>query len=265
MAVPPVLGTVTQLWRFPVKSMQGEQVAASELGPQGLTGDRGWAVRDTTTGKVLSAKRVGALLSATARRRDGMVTITLPDGQVLAAGEPATDAALSAWLDRPVRLAEADPADPGAFEMTVDPLDEDAPLIELPCPPGTFLDAAAAHLLTTASLAAAARLHPTGSWDVRRFRPTMLIETGLIDPAAGEEWVEDAWIGTSLAVGDAALTVFAPTVRCAMPTRSQGDLPADADIARTVTTSHNSNLGVYAAVTAAGAVAVGDTLTPLTD
>ncbi|CAN5856075.1 MOSC domain-containing protein [soil metagenome] len=251
-----VLGAISELWRFPVKSMQGERIDDGHLTERGLEGDRRYALRDATTGKVLSAKRVAPLLEAGARWAGDEVIITLPDGTEVEAADPGADATLSSWLDRDVRLAAADPAEPGAYEMGVDPIDDDAPVIEFPCPPGTFLDAAAAHLLTTASLTDAAASHPAGRWDVRRFRPTMLVE---VDPATVEgPFPEDAWIGAAVQAGAAGLMVFAPTVRCAMPTRAQGDLPRDADIARTVTSQHASNLGVYAAVTTPGAIAVGD-------
>jgi uncharacterized protein YcbX len=245
-------GTVAQIWRFPVKSMRGEQVTEGVLGEQGLEGDRQWGVVDAATGKVLSAKREARLLDASARLLGGQVEMSLPDGSIVAGADPGADAALSAWLGRDVRLDQASPDRPAAYEMHVDNTDETSATIELPCPPGTFLDAAAVHLLTTASLRAAGRQHPGGAWDVRRFRPTVLVDCD------GEDWVEDAWIGSAVGVGSATVMVFAPTVRCAIPTRAQDGLPRDLDIARTVNREHGANLGVYAAVTTPGPVRVGD-------
>lgn len=257
------LATVRELWRFPVKSMQGERVGAAVLGPAGLDGDRRYALRRSDTGQVLSAKRYGELLQAAASTdADGGVRIRLPDGTELAATDPSVHQALSDFLGLDVRLEAAAADEPAAYQMAVDPLDEGAPVIEIPCPPGTFLDAAAAHLLTTASLEAARRLHPDGEWDVRRFRPTALLEAD--DPEASDGFAEDGWIGEELWLGEATLTVFAPTVRCAMPTRPQPGLASDPDIARTTRDHHGSNLGVYAAVSSPGEVAEGDSLTVLT-
>jgi len=166
-------GTITQLWRFPVKSMQGEQVERSTLGPAGLDGDRRYALVHDDTGKVLTAKRYGDLLLATARTKGDQVVIALPDGTEHLAGDPDTDAAITAWLGQPCHLAEP-PAGAGApeFDMSFDAEHPDQDMFAWPVAAGTYLDLAGAHLLTTSSLAAGRRLHPDGDWDVRRFRPT---------------------------------------------------------------------------------------------
>lgn len=243
---------VVQVWQHPVKSMRGGRVAAGRLGERGLDGDRRWAVVDVADGRALSAKWEPTLLTAAARFDGDRVVVTLPDGRDLAAGEPASDAALSDWLGRDVRLERADPAVRRAWRMHVDPLDDGSPERELRSPPGSFVDAAAAHLLTTAALAAAAALHPEGDWDVRRFRPTAVVDA----PGAG--FVEDDWVGCRVRVGAAAVRVLKPTDRCSMTVRAQGDLPGDADIFRTLARHHDRNLGVYAAVVEEGDVAEGD-------
>ena len=250
-----VVGRVAQLWRFPVKSMQGSPVEQLEVGPTGVAGDRGWAVVDPAAGKVLSAKSWPALLLASAATApDGTVTITLPDGPTLAAGDPATDEALSAYLDHPVEVIRPPSGDGLPYDLPTEAWDDTSPTWEFPGPPGgPFVDLAAAHLLTTASLRAAAKLHPDGAWDVRRFRPTALVE------ADGDEFVEDAWVGTPVSLGDeVVLNPFMPTVRCALPTRGQPGLPKDPDIARTLRDHHGLNLGVYCAVDRPGTVRVGD-------
>src|SRR5687767_9233806 len=98
------VGTVAELWRYPVKSMQGERVERLEVGPGGAVGDRTLAVVDPALGKVLSAKLHAPLLEASARIDGGDVVVTLPDGTSHAASDPGVHAALSAWLDREVRL-----------------------------------------------------------------------------------------------------------------------------------------------------------------
>ena len=243
---------VKEIWRHPVKSLQGERLDTADIEEGGLASDRRWGLRDPSTGRVLSAKREGRLLEATARLRDGEPEITLPDGEQLVGVGPAVDAALSAWLGRDVCLERADESRPASYDMHVDPEDDASPMITLQTPPGTFLDAGAVHLLTTASLAAMAGRHPDGRWHRRRFRPTLLVEVD------GDGFVEDEWIGSSVQAGDVELAVFAPTVRCAMTTRAQPGLPADVGIARSVKRDHGMSLGVYAAVRRPGRVSVGD-------
>ncbi|MEX2292983.1 MAG: MOSC N-terminal beta barrel domain-containing protein [Acidimicrobiales bacterium] len=246
------LGTVAELWRYPVKSFQGEQVDRLDLAAGGATGDRLLAVVDPAAKKVLSAKRYEVLLMASARLDGGDVVLTLPDGSEHPASDPHVHDALSAWLDLEVRL-EAPPTE-GVFpmEMHTGMSDESTPLFDWPGPQGTWLDLADVHWLTTASLAAASALAPDGSWDVRRFRPTALIETD----AAG--WPEDAW--TSIAVGAVESDVFMPTPRCTMPSRAQPGLDRDLTIGTTLRDRHDNNLGVYASITLGGRVSIGDTV-----
>jgi uncharacterized protein YcbX len=246
------LGTVAQLWRYPVKSFQGEPVERLEIGPGGATGDRVYAVVDPVAGKVLSAKRYAELLLASARWEGDEVVLMLPDGDEHAAGDPKVHVALSEWLDLDVRL-ERPPAE-GVYpmEMYTGMSDEDTPVFDWPGPAGTWLDLADAHWLTTASLAAAAELHPDGEWDVRRFRPTALID------APGPGFVEDGW--TAIQVGQVASDVFMPTPRCSMPSRAQPGLARDKAIGTTIRDRHDNNLGAYASIATGGTITVGDTV-----
>lgn len=249
------IGTVAELWRFPVKSMQGFPTDRVVVGPDRIEGDREWAVVDPAEGKVLSAKRWGKLLLASAAVDDGAVVVTLPDGSSHAAGDPATDAALSAFLDRDVRMQPPSAGDGMPYDVPYEAWAPDTSDVwQFPGPPGgPFVDLAAAHVLTTASLRAAAGLHPDGEWDVRRFRPMAVLDV------EGEGFVEDEWVGTPVALGtDVVLDPFMPTVRCAMITRAQPGLGSDAEIARTLNREHSLNLGLYCAISAPGTVAVGD-------
>ena len=246
------VGTVAEVWRYPIKSFQGERVERLEMGPGGAAGDRTLAVVDPAAGKVLSAKRYAQLLMASARVEGDDVVITLPDGKEHLASDPGIHAALSAWLDRDVRL-ERPPAE-GVFpmEMYSGMSDEDTPVFDWPGPEGTWLDLADAHWLTSASLAAAAALHPAGTWDVRRFRPTALID------AAGDGFVEDGW--SSIELGSVTSDIFMPTPRCSMPSRAQPGFERDTAIGTTIRDRHDNNLGVYGSITRSGPVAVGDTV-----
>jgi uncharacterized protein YcbX len=247
------IGTVEQLWRYPVKSFQGEQVDVLEVGPGGAHGDRVLAVVDPAAKKVLSAKRYPDLLLASARLVGDDVRLRLPDGSEHDAADPDVHDALSSWLDLDVRLA-APPADEVfPMEMHTGMSDESTPLFDWPGPPGTWLDLADVHWLTRASLEAAQELHPEGQWDVRRFRPTALISTD------ADGWPEDAW-GT-VEVGGVASEVLMPTPRCTMPSRAQPGLDRDTTIGTTIRDRHDNNLGVYARVTHGGSIRVGDTVT----
>ncbi len=244
------VGTVVQVWRYPVKSFQGELVDSLDLAPGGATGDRTLAVVDPAAGKVLSAKRYADLLMASARVDGERVVVTLPDASEHAADDPDVHQALSAWLGLEVRLTSppADRVFPMEYYSGLS--DEDSPVLDWAGPPGTWLDLADAHWLTTSSLAAIAAERPDGQWDVRRFRPTALIETST------PGFVEERW--ASMEVGSVGCEVFMATVRCSMPSRAQPGLERDKAIGTTIRDSNGNNLGVYGSVTQSGAVRVGD-------
>lgn len=259
-----VVGRVAELWRFPVKSFQGEPMDEVDVAQTGVVGDRRYALRDVRTGKILSAKRLGVLLEATARTQDGEVTFTLPDGNEYSAADPGVCEALSLWLGFEVTMEEASAQDPnGVYEFAFDIDDApDAEYFDISIPPGGFVDLAGAHLLTTASLATVAAHYVEGTWDIRRFRPTALIDTG-----AAEGYVEDAWIGATVTLGTASVAPNMPTIRCVMPTRPQpsidGRPPLERDkvVSKTITAEHGSNLGVYCSIASPGHIAVGDPVT----
>jgi uncharacterized protein YcbX len=249
---------LTGIWRHPVKSFQGEALEATEIDVDGMRADRAWGVRDTTTGRILTARREPRLLFATATV-DGELPplITLPDGTTCTASGSHADAALSAWLDRPVTLSDAATAPPSAAEMFADATDDTSQAVEWTMPPGRFVDVLPLLVLTTASLRTGASAHPSGVWDVRRFRPNLLVD---VDE---QGWVEDAWCGRVLKVGDVELDVNAPCVRCTMVTRAQPGLDRDLDVYRTLSHEHGATFGVWASVRTPGTVRLGDTVSVL--
>lgn len=257
---------VAELWHYPVKSLQGGPVDSLEVTAAGIVGDRRWGIVPTDADRVLSAKRVPELLDARVDD-DGTPVITLPTGARVAVTDPAVHDALSGWLGRPVRLRSTD--DPSAtaglaYDMTFDPPDDDAEVFAIPVPPGTFLDLAPVHLLTTATLRGCAAARPDLDWDVRRFRPNVVIDT------PGEAFGEDAWAGRQLHLGEVVLRVTQPTVRCAMPLRAQParrDDPTSDPLARQpglhdalveLNAAFPNHLGVYAEVIVPGTVRIGD-------
>jgi len=244
---------VLEIWRYPVKSMQGERLAEGRLTELGLEADRHWALRDRRTGKLVSAKQDRNILFASSRLAGEEVEITMPDGRILTAATPGVDAELSAWLGRDVTLEVAEPTTSGVYDLALDPVDEASETVEYPTPDGSFLDAGAVHLLSNSSLRTMATTAPTSNWDKRRFRPTLLIE---VDGEA--PYPEDEWVGSAVRVGETTLTVLMPTIRCGMPGRGQPGLEAEPDVVRVTKQAHNSLLGVYAMVDVEGVVREGD-------
>ncbi|HEY2297172.1 MAG TPA: MOSC N-terminal beta barrel domain-containing protein [Jatrophihabitans sp.] len=245
---------LVEIVRYPVKSLQGEAVSAAEIEVDGLRGDRRWGIRDENTGKILTGRREPQLLfAAAALTPDGEPVITLPTGVICDEPGAKTDAALSEWLGKPVRLVKSVGAPGAAAEYFADATDDASQAVEWIMPAGRFVDALPLLVLTTASLRTAAGLHPDGDWQVRRFRPNLVLDVD------GEGWVEDAWCGSStVRIGAVALQPQEPCVRCTMVTRPQPDVHEDRDIFRTLARNHAGLFGAWTAVGTGGTVRVGD-------
>jgi uncharacterized protein YcbX len=234
---------VLELWRYPVKSLQGEQVDSAAMTADGLEGDRRFAIYDTGTGLGLTGRRVPGLLFAAARLRDdGSVEISVQDGSLL-----PDDDALSAWLGRSVTLRAATSDAARQYENVVDFEDEPASDWEsFEGADGAFHDSPSARvsLVSTGSI---------GSWDRRRFRANVLLD--------GEG--EDSLVGSRVRLGDAVLEVGMRLERCVMTTRSQaGGIERDLTVLRTIARERDACIAIGALVTQPGTVRVGETLTP---
>jgi len=244
---------VAELWRYPVKSMQGERLVSADLEPDGIAGDRTWALQDMVTGKVLTGRREPRLLQATARLDPaGGPVVALPDGTRVEGSGAAADDALSDWLGRRVRMVAAAGVRDAVAECFEDATDDSSAVLEWTLPVGRFVDLMPLLLLTTASLRTGQRLHPAGAWHVRRFRPNVLVE------AEGDGWLEDAWCGELVLLGAATLAPQQGCTRCTMVTRPQGELPDDRDIFRTLARQHRAQFGVWSTVLAPARINIGD-------
>jgi uncharacterized protein len=232
---------VAEIWRYPVKSLQGERLDAAAATASGIEGDRQFAIYDLETGFGLTARRVPELLFAGARHRDGSAPeITLPDGSLA-----NDDHALSAWLGRPVVLRSADEDVPRRYENVVDFEHEAASEWNaFEGADAAFHDSPAARvsLVSTATI---------GSWDRRRFRPNVLLD--------GEG--EEALVGASIALGDTSLRIVGRIKRCVMTTRPQpGGIERDLDVLRTIARERDTRLAVAALVARPGTIRVGDVI-----
>ncbi|MDQ6613671.1 MAG: MOSC N-terminal beta barrel domain-containing protein [Actinomycetota bacterium] len=242
---------VVGLWRYPVKSMQGEALKAVEVGVFGIAGDRRFGVQVEESGRILTAKRDGRLLTAGAATTDP-VRISLPNGDILDRPGPSTDSALSSWLQRSVRLVEAGDDEGPTFESQVNDLDDASASATWQGRPGPLVDSSPVHLLTTASLRAMALQRPDLDWCAARFRPNVLVE------AAGDERVEDAWVGRRCSVGNVQLEIIKLCERCVMITRPQpGGLGRQLGALTHLSQVADSCLGVLARVERPGTVALG--------
>jgi hypothetical protein len=275
-----MLGTVAALRRYPVKSMLGEGMDAGDVTFTGLAGDRQLAVVSRVTGKIASAKfprlwRDLLTLSAAAAddpAADGAVRITLPEGKIIWSSDADVDAVLSHLLDQPVTLT-ATPVPGAALDRAVpeavlrDGIKAEVPatLIELgaAAPPGTFVDFAPLHLITTATLDRIAELNPYRRARLERYRPNVVIRTD------ADGFTENDWLGRDLRVGDdLVLRVIARTPRCAIPTLAHGGLPRDTEALRVVARHNRVRplpgldpepcAGVYAEVLHPGRIRAGD-------
>lgn len=289
------VGSVAQLWRYPVKSMRGDQMRSARATVEyGIPGDRGWAIRDEEIGEIRNGKQVRSLLKFHARylaEPQGAeapdIELTLPDGSTTCSSDADVNERLSAALGRPVTLhprrpandlahyrrANVGPRTPAELREMVglesdDPLpdfsasiteytqDTVSKLREFATPPGTYFDVMPLSLLTTASLRTLRGMAPDSQIDPRRFRKNIIVDSG-----DAEGFPELEWQGRTIRIGTVVGLVSAPISRCVMVTLPQDDLPHDRQILRTLARQAGSNFGVYLRVLEPGEFSEGDVVT----
>jgi len=262
------VGSIALLQRYPVKSMMGEELRLADMTKSGVLGDRAYALVDTETGKVVSAKnpkKWPTMFSCLASYIDSPQTgsnlppvrITLPDGTIVNSNQADVNSIISNTLGRSVRLESQVPKTPNLEEYwpDIEELDNRDVVTDEKMPVGTFFDLAIIHLLTTSTIDGLRSLYPQGRFEVRRFRPNIVVSTNPDQPA----FAENQWIGKTIAIGNnVLLKVTEPCPRCVMTTLAQGDLPKDTDILRTAVQKNNGHVGIYANVLQSGAIRSGD-------
>ncbi len=262
------LGAVVSLWRYPVKSMMGEELNAADVTERGLLGDRAYALVDSSDGKAATAKnprkwprlfdfRATFIEPVRPAAKVPLVKIALPDGTTVTSDQGDLSQILSKALNREVtfRAAQRGAVNAEEYWPDMEGLDHRDTVTDFTLPEGTFFDIAMVHLLTTATLDRLRELYPQGRFEVRRFRPNIVVQL-----ASGEKgFAENTWVGHTLAIGTAVrLNIVGPCGRCVMTTLAQGDLPRDPGILRTAAQHNQVNVGVYAAVVRGGTIRRGD-------
>lgn len=282
---------IAALYRYPVKSLLGEQLSTIDVGERGFAGDRCWAVRNAS--QTLNGKKHPALMSAqatltapvTADTPSPACTVRLPDGRSADTGDGAINTLLSDYLEERVTLWPIiDPADldhyrraatPGATPSEIEaglrevfarlpeePLPDlstfPPELFEFDSPPGTYFDAYPLLILSQNALDSLQAAAPEQRFDVKRFRPNLLLD----DIDAGG-FPENEWVGRTLRIGEVELTIEMPCPRCIMTTHGFGDVPRDPRIMRTLVAHNVGNLGVYARVAKGGTLHSGADVTVL--
>ncbi len=273
------LGTLRSIWRFPIKSFQGESIERTTLSAAGIHADRVLALRSRETGKIVSGKhaRLGERILDFEARYLGEpapgeplppIEARIGDHVVRADDLESFSDACSAALEHPVELVVQ-----GSKSDVYDsywPEVEDLPLagaeIDLPLPlaeAGSVVDLEPLHLLTTSSLATLAARAPGSRIEETRFRPSLLIDTG-----AADGFVENEWSGRTATLGGATLELGGAAPRCIMTTRAQAGLPRDPAVLKALVRENRQeflgmmmpSLGLYAKVTTPGEVSIGDEL-----
>jgi len=261
------IGSVASLHRYPVKSMMGEELNATRVGPKGFHGDRVFALADVETGKIASAKNPSkwpSLFSFRAAFSEPLggdslpaVRITFPDGNTVSTRDGDIAAKLSSNLGRPVRFLKSASA-AGTLEEywpDIDGLARRDVVTDEAMPAETFFDLGMIHLLTTATLDSYRALYSEGRFEPRRFRPNLVIQT----PPDVKGFPENEWDEKILTIGsDVKIKITGPCGRCVMTTLPQGDLPRDAGILKTAVKYNRARVGAYAAVLQGGVIRARD-------
>ncbi|PHS30359.1 MAG: MOSC domain-containing protein [Sulfurovum sp.] len=257
------IGSVTKLIRYPIKSMQGEEINTSIITKKGLLGDRAYALIDTKTNKIVSAKNPkkwsnifkynSKFITEPSQKNMTDVQIIFPNNSIISSSEKNIDALLSSSFNRNVKLTSTVPREVQLEEYYADIQEmeqpnavEDATMVN-----GTFFDLGTIHLLTSSTIAKLKELYPEGDFNINRFRPNIFIDLDVTTI----EFIENDWVGKEIAIGnEVILKVKQPCPRCVMTTLEQKNIVKDTNILKTAIKNNNGNIGVYADVVRTGTI-----------
>lgn len=275
------LGEIIAIFRYPVKSMLGEELRTAAIEPRGLVGDRGYALIDDETGRVISTKRPKrwARMFELRAFTEGAVWVQFPTGEALRIDDASLPAQLGEFFGRTVSVSSSPPPGARFDEVWVRELKDGAePYFGGPSQivegeemiaggssmgrDGNFFNLSPVHIVTTSSLRALSEADASSNFDAQRFRPNIILET------SGSGFVESEWLKRRVRIGSAVLQVTIDVPRCVVTTLAQGDLPQDPHVLRTITTKNAIDVfstgtkypcvGIYADVVQAGEIHVGD-------
>ena len=255
--------------------MLGEELNATDVTERGLLGDRVYGLVDRADGKVATAKNPRKWPNLFDYRAAFVdlphcvapippVRITMPDGTIVTTTQWDYNRILSQALHREVMLKTTDQRQgenavsvSEKYWLDMEGLHYGDTVTDFELPAGTFFDCGVVHLVTTATLDRMRALNPHGRFEVRRFRPNIVVEVA----NGAKDFVENGWVGQTLVIGDEVrLHITKLCTRCVMTTLAQGDLPKDVGILRTVARHNQVHLGVYASVLRGGAIHRGDAI-----
>ncbi|MCX2982049.1 MOSC domain-containing protein [Halieaceae bacterium IMCC14734] len=282
------IGTVKELWRYPVKSMQGELLQQAQIEKIGLIGDRSWAIRDEATNEINGVRKLPRLLNCTARFEGQplpgqtgsdvpAVQVQLPDGTLFLSRDQQSSKLLSAYLKKEVSLQPVQPKSDKEFYRLKTLTGEQAmkkqfdarggmpslgslswsKMLELGSyvtPRGSLYDVYPLHILTSNSIAMLNSLEPEADFQPRRFRPNIYIESA----QKSNNLDEFDWVGGALFIGDTVIKCESRTVRCSMPAQPQPGLEKDSKVLRTLEKHTERHLGINASVLRGGCIRDGD-------
>lgn len=268
---------VVQIWRYPVKSMMGEELDRAEVAENGIPGDRAWAVRDEKRGGIRGAKKIPQLMKLRAKSIGDTVSIIAENNEMRRVTDSGINQWLSSQLSHPVSLWPLLPADQldhyrrGAPDsddweeelrtvmgrLPGEPLpdfSQFADLLKFESPPGTYFDAFPILIMSQQTLTTMSDNYPESNFDVRRFRPNLVLDISDTD----EPFPEHSWVGKTINVGSASLDIVSTCPRCSMTTHAFAELPKDPKIMRNLVEQTKGELGVYAKIRAPGDLGAGD-------
>lgn len=261
---------VASLWRYPVKSMMGEELNACHVTEKGVLGDRAYGIIDIETGKLANAKnpkkwpnmfyyRASYTEEVYSSNDIPPIRITMPDGNSVLSEDPNVNEQLSSNFNRNVVLGSPSQETvqfEGYVPEEIKELENRGSIFSRKAPKGTFFDIGMIHIITTNTIEKLQELAPKSRIEPRRFRPNIIL-----DVPNREGFVEEEWIGQTLSIGkNVRLKIAQPTKRCVMTTLAQGDLPSDLNVLRTLAQQNNGVFGVYAEVIQTGNITVGDSV-----
>jgi len=277
MAQQGRLGTISGLFRYPVKSLGGEALAAAQIGASGIAGDRIWAFRDLGRSEISSAKRYPLLMQiAAALQEDGHARLRFPSGETSSTAASDCAARVSNFIGRPQALFGVRPASDAAHfarsGVAVENMEADirgvlgllpdetlpdfskfpAEALRNATVPGTYFDGAVIHIILASELRQLQGSVSGAEVDALRFRPNIVLD----DLAA--PLVSDDLVGVTLRAGDTVLRLDFIVPRCSMTTHEQGRLGKAPQIMRTLVRDWKHNFGLYATVQQGGQIRLGD-------